>query len=226
MSQRVSCVVPVHNGERYLRQALDSILAQTFPVHEIIVIDDGSTDDSAAMARTYGGCVRVVSQARQGPAAARNHGIRLAAGEFIAFNDADDLWLADKLARQMERFRQRHDLAVCAAYVQQFRDDPTRADGRQLVGPALPHYGPPSLLTTRAIFDRIGLYDPSFAVGEDTDWMVRAREADLPTEMMGEVLLYRRLHARNISRANLSVRNDALLRIFKTHINRVRGTSE
>ncbi|MBI3785893.1 MAG: glycosyltransferase family 2 protein [Deltaproteobacteria bacterium] len=219
---KVSCIVPVHNGERYLRQALDSVLAQTFPVHEVIVVDDGSTDTSVAIARVFGSPVRVVSQSWQGPADARNHGLRLAVGELIAFNDADDIWATDKLARQVERFSQLPEIAICAVHVQQFHDDPGRPDERRPVGPTLPCYGPPSLLIERAAFDRIGVFNPALRVSEDTDWMVRARDAGLPTDLLGQPLLYRRLHASNLSRNNLSVRNDALARIFKTHLDRVR----
>ena len=92
----ISCIVPVYNGERYLRQALDSILTQTYRPLEIIVADDGSTDGTAAVVTRYGDQIHYIRQDNSGAPAVRNLGLRVAHGEFVAFLDADDLWrLAD-----------------------------------------------------------------------------------------------------------------------------------
>jgi glycosyltransferase involved in cell wall biosynthesis len=106
----VSCIVPVFNGERYLREALDSILAQTYRRLEIVVADDGSADGTAGVVATFGDQVRYIRQANQGPSSARNLGIHVTTGEFIAFPDADDLWHAEKLERQVARFQARDEL--------------------------------------------------------------------------------------------------------------------
>jgi len=98
---RVSVVIPCYNAARFLRETLDSILAQTLPAAEIIVIDDGSTDDSAAIAESYGPPVRAIRQPNQGESVARNRGIDEAKGDWIAFLDADDLWYPEKLEKQM-----------------------------------------------------------------------------------------------------------------------------
>src|SRR5262245_57597408 len=97
----VSCVVPVFNGELYLREALDSILAQSYRPLEIIIADDGSTDGSLAIAREFSADVRYVRHSTAGPAATRNLGLRAARGQFVAFLEADDLWHPDKVLRQM-----------------------------------------------------------------------------------------------------------------------------
>ena len=112
----VSCIVAVYNGERYLGEALDSILTQTFRPAEIIVVDEGSTDGTASVAHHYGEQLRYVWQPNAGPAAARNLGLGLVQGEFVAFLDADDLWHADKLAQQMARFRARPELDLCVTH--------------------------------------------------------------------------------------------------------------
>ncbi|MBM4035209.1 MAG: glycosyltransferase [Planctomycetes bacterium] len=110
---RVSVIIPAFNAERYLRETLQSVLAQTYRDLEVIVVDDGSTDGTAALAETFASevaqasrlCpVRVIRQANAGPSAARNRGIREARGELIAFLDSDDLWLPDKLAEQVPLF--------------------------------------------------------------------------------------------------------------------------
>ena len=94
-------MIPCYNASRFLRETLDSALAQTHLPLEILVVDDGSTDDSAEIARSYGPPVRVISQPNQGESVARNRGIDEAQGEWIAFLDADDLWAPEKLERQL-----------------------------------------------------------------------------------------------------------------------------
>src|SRR5215472_14752134 len=94
---RVTVMIGVYNGARYLGEAIDSVLAQTRPVHELIVVDDGSTDGSGEIARSYGASVRCVRQERGGMAAARNRAIEDATGDFFAFLDADDRFPPEKL---------------------------------------------------------------------------------------------------------------------------------
>lgn len=101
----VSVVVPAYNAAWCVRRAIDSVLKQTFRDFELLVIDDGSTDDTADVLATFGGAVRVVRQHNQGLSSARNAGIRAARGEFVAFLDADDWWLPGKLERQVSLLR-------------------------------------------------------------------------------------------------------------------------
>jgi hypothetical protein len=98
---RVSVIIPAYNAARSLPRTIDSVLAQTFPPAEIIVVDDGSADDTAAVAEAYGDRVRVIRKANGGPASARNLGAREASGEWLALLDADDQWLSNKLERQL-----------------------------------------------------------------------------------------------------------------------------
>jgi glycosyltransferase involved in cell wall biosynthesis len=96
----VSVIIPVYNGARFLRAALESVLAQTYRNFEVIVVDDGSVDDSGVIAQSFPE-VRYIHQTNQGVAAARNHAIEVARGEYFAFLDQDDLWTADKLKLQI-----------------------------------------------------------------------------------------------------------------------------
>lgn len=99
---RVSVVVPAYNAEVFIRETLDSILAQTRPVDEVVVVDDGSTDDTIEIVNSFASAgVRIVQQQRQGPSAARNRGIAETSGELVAFLDADDLWMPDKIEKQI-----------------------------------------------------------------------------------------------------------------------------
>ena len=124
----VSVVVPVYNCERFLAEALESVLAQTCGDYEIIVVNDGSSDGSEAVALRYGDRVRYVCQANAGPGAARNRGLEMACGSLIAFLDADDLWLPGKLAVQVE-FMETHPEVVLSAV-----NYGVRVDGKDLPG--------------------------------------------------------------------------------------------
>lgn len=99
-SPRISVVIPVFNGERFLGEAIRSVLSQTLPPYEVLVIDDGSTDGSASLAESFGPPVRVIRQDNRGEAAARNRGIECAKGDWVAFLDCDDVWKPEKLALQ------------------------------------------------------------------------------------------------------------------------------
>ena len=101
----ISVVIPCYNAAPFLRETLESVFVQTYPPLEIIVVDDGSTDESAVIAESFGSPVRVIRQENQGESVARNRGIEEAGGDWVAFLDADDLWLPNKLERQIQVLR-------------------------------------------------------------------------------------------------------------------------
>lgn len=111
---RVSVTIPAFNAAWCIRRAVDSVLAQTCRDFELIVVDDGSTDDTASILAGYGNALRVVRQVNGGLSSARNAGIAAAKGEFVAFLDADDRWHPDKLARQLALMDQRSELVFCS----------------------------------------------------------------------------------------------------------------
>src|SRR5215813_10088973 len=164
-SPLISCIVPVFNGERYLRETLDSILRQTYQPLEVIVADDGSTDGTAALVASYGPQITYLRQPHAGPAAARNSGLSRAWGEFIAFLDADDLWHPEKLARQMARFRARPDLDLCVTHIQNFCSpelNNAAAERRDLrLLQPLPGYTLVTLLARRSLFQTVGQLNPA-----------------------------------------------------------------
>src|SRR4030042_2354962 len=120
----ISVVIPVWNGERFLAEAVEVVLNQTYPPHEVIVVDDGSTDGSAEVAKSFGALVRYHIQGKKGAATARNHGVELSQGNFIAFLDADDFWVKDKLARQMKIFLDHPDSDMVLVQVSTFYSCP------------------------------------------------------------------------------------------------------
>ncbi len=226
----ISCIVPVFNGERYLREALDSVLAQTHRPLEIIVADDGSTDGSANVVAAFRDGVRYLRQSNQGPSSARNLGIRAALGDFIAFLDADDLWHPQKLQRQMDRFKTRPELDYCVTHVQNFwipelRHEAAKYHNHRITRP-IPGYVTGTLLGRRAVFDTVGLFNPDLPHGDSTDWFLRAAECGTMMELLPEVLMYRRLHPTNRSRIRAATSRDEYLHLVKLSLDRRRRSGQ
>jgi glycosyltransferase involved in cell wall biosynthesis len=203
-SPLISCIVPVFNGELYLKETLASIVAQTYRPLEIIVIDDGSTDLTGQQVHSYGDQILYVYQHNAGPAAARNHGLHVAKGEFIAFLDADDVWVPHKLALQMARFNEYSELEMSITHIQNFWSPDL--DSSQAPDPARFTEAWPaknntnSLLTRRHVFDTVGLFDVNRRIVEDVDWFIRAAQHGIIKELLPDITVYRRLHNGNISR--------------------------
>ena len=226
-SNLISCIVPVYNGEKYLAEALDSIWGQSYRPIEVIVADDGSTDQTAAVVKQYCHEVRYLFQPNAGPAAARNLGLGAANGEFIAFLDADDLWDPEKLARQIARFEARPELDYCVAHAQNFwgselREEALRLSNHRIAKP-LPAYSTPTLLARRKLFDRVGHFNPALTHGDGTEWFLRAAECGAVSELLPDVLLYRRLHKENRSRLRARQSREQFLQIVKASLDRRRS---
>lgn len=202
----VSVVIPVRNGARYLSAAIESVWAQTAPPQEVIVVDDGSHDETPDVIRrqTRPG-LRPIRQSRAGAAAARNRGAAAAEGEFLAFLDADDLWAADKLALQLEAFMRTPQTDMVFGHIQEFVTQ--EIDGCGSAVRRLPGYTATTMLIRRESFARTGGFDNRWSVGEFIDWYARARESGLRGVMLSETVTLRRIHPGNQGRLK---RNDAV----------------
>lgn len=197
---RISVVIPVRDGERFLGDALRSAAAQELKPFEIVVVDDGSTDGSGRVAREFG--ARCLRQDRRGPGAARNAGVAAAGGDAIAFLDADDLWLPSKLRLQAQRLDEAPGLAAVVSRVRLFLEPgctPPAHVLRTWAGEERAGWLPSTLLVRRAAFLAVGPFDESLRSAEDVDWFARARACSLPMELLPEALVLRRLHDRNTS---------------------------
>lgn len=206
MGQRlVSCIVPVFNGERYLGEALHSLLAQTYTSVEIIVVDDGSTDRTPQILKNFGKQIRSLRQDNGGPAAARNSGVGIAQGDFIAFLDADDLWHPEKLTRQLSCLEARPGIDLCVSHMQnfwspQFKTQAEHFRNHPLAKPMPGYFSLQTLCIRRNVFDAIGLFNTELRLCEDVQWFLRAIERGEVILVVQDILTYRRLHESNISR--------------------------
>ena len=222
----VSCIVPVHNGARFLGEALASIAAHHYQPREIIVVDDGSTDDTARVASDSGIALRYLRQEHGGGPSARNHGMREARGSFFAFLDADDRWHRDKLILQMARFEARPELDISLGHVQNFWMPEVDAERARFAGTRrtapIPGYTASTLVARREVFARLGPFNAAMKHGEQTEWFLRARESGAEIELLPDVLLERRLHGDNVSRHKAEASLAQYFALLKGHLERVR----
>lgn len=179
-------IIPTYNRRELVQRAIASVLSQTRPVQEIIVVDDGSDDGTGeALNRAFGERIRCVRQANAGVSAARNHGLRLAGGRFIALLDSDDEWLPEKTQRQVEWLLARPDFGMVLCDVMRMdaehrefdrfsRREQLPEDGRVLKWVLLnPALAPASMMMRREVYESIGGFDESLPTGEDLDYHLR-----------------------------------------------------
>ena len=203
----ISCVIPVFNGERFLGEALESVLAQTYQPVEIIVVDDGSTDGTAEVAAHYHKQISFLRQSNQGPATARNLGLSVARGEYIAFLDGDDLWHPEKLKGQIKRLQEHPEIDLCFTRFQHFwvpelAEEAERYQGHPLSHP-LSAYLMSSLLVRYTVFEKFGQPDNGLRGNENLIWYFRAAGRGAVIEVVPDVLTHRRIHGTNITREQL-----------------------
>ncbi|MDQ6888012.1 MAG: glycosyltransferase family 2 protein [Gemmatimonadota bacterium] len=225
MSALVSCIIPACNAERFVREAVASVLSQSHRPLEVIVVDDGSTDGTAAAVAEFGDVIRCIPQLNQGPPAARNHGISKARGELIAFLDADDRWHPEKLARQAALFDARPDLDCCLTHVTMFWSDALgdeetryRHDGRA-DGPG---WAGSTMMARRRAFEAVGTFDPTLRHSATVDWFARAGERGAVVETLPELLAYRRMHRANMSRLERQDSQEEMLNLVGRTLRRKR----
>jgi glycosyltransferase involved in cell wall biosynthesis len=218
----VSTLMPVYNRERYLAEAIESMLAQSYRPLEIVVVDDGSTDGSAAIARGYPE-VRYERQPHRGIAAARNRALALAQGAYFAFLDSDDLWEPGQLAVQMEVLKNRPALDQLFGHVVEFISPELDAETAAMIvctGEPRPSQAVGAIISSDA-FRRVGPFRSHGQVGEFIDWQLRANELGLQTLTLSQVVYRRRLHASNTGIAHRGSRLD-YVRILKASLDRRR----
>ena len=199
---RISVVIPVFNGERFLAEAIESCLGQTLAPAEVIVVDDGSTDGSAGVAESFGPPVRLVGIEHQGVSVARSTGVARSSVDLIAFVDADDLMKPQRLELQVAAMEKQPGLAFVLGRADFRLEDglePPEFDAGKLapIARGRERYWAMTLMATRQAFDRIGPFEPSMQIGQDGDWVMRAFESGLPYALLEEPLIERRYHGGN-----------------------------
>jgi len=222
MKPTISVVIPSYNNADYLGDALDSVGRQVLPANEIIVIDDGSTDETAVVASAFD--VIYLRQENAGAAAARNRGVAAAQGEFIVFLDADDLWLPEKLTLQTNAFVEEPQLDMVFGHVVYFiSPELSLAQREEIYCPPdpVPGYLPSAMMVRRCSWDRVGELETQWQVGEFIHWYFLAQEQGLTSHMLPNVVTRRRIHRTNQGIVKREARSD-YLQILKARLDRKR----
>ncbi len=205
----VSVIIPAYNAAPFIRAALRSVAAQTYRNLEVIVVDDGSTDDTCEQVLGCDPTITLVRQPNGGAAVARNTGIERSHGAYVAFLDADDVWLPRKVERLVDALERRPGVAA-AYHGYAAIDEAGMVIGQPVIrthnGDFLEAmllsclFGPPMAMIRRACLDRIGLFDPALRLGQDWDLFLRMALAGCQFHGVPEVLVHCRTHGRNSTR--------------------------
>jgi glycosyltransferase involved in cell wall biosynthesis len=228
----VSVVTPTYNSGNFIAQAIQSVLEQTYQHHEVIVIDDGSTDETKDVLRGFNSYIKYLYQENRGPSAARNAGIRAARGKYICFLDADDLWVANKLEVQLAFMEHHCDIGLVFSDFEEFDADrilrgsflaekvfrydivseiPIREAFMKLV---MENFIPTSTIMVRKeCFEKVGLFDESLRSVEDRDMLLRIA-AHFGIACIPLVLSKKRVHGSNIS-GDRELANRSLIKVLE-----------
>lgn len=223
----ISVIIPAYNAESYLAEALASVLTQTRKPEQVIVIDDGSTDATGRVAQTFsspiGDSIHSVRQDNAGIGAARNAGLALADGDFIAFLDADDLWPSGRVQAMLAEFERSPHLDIVFGHMEHFFSPELSAAARRRLRcptgrtPALLAGG---LLAKRSVFDVVGPFATDLRLGEFLDWFMRGQEAGLHMATIPDLVLRRRIHGANTVLREQSSRNDYVRLLHRSLVRR------
>lgn len=222
----ISVVIPVYNASHFLNDALESVAAQSYRPLEVHVVDDGSTDNSEQVIRAAQARLTIPLaysyQHNQGPSVARNQGIAQANGKLIAFLDADDMWRAQKLERQIAQLRQnpKAGAAVCRGqYILEIGAQWPANVNRDYCVQSPPCYFPSALIVRKEVFEQVGGFDPRLRIGEDMDWIMRTRDMGIEILVVQEILFQRRFHQNNLSHTATNISED-LFGLIRTSLKR------
>lgn len=198
----ISVIIPAYNAELYVAEAIESVLKQTLNPFEVLVINDGSTDGTLEVLEGYLPRIKLITRENKGAPSTLNEGIRLASQPLIAFLDADDIWLPQKLKTQVDYLNKKPDLEGCFSLMKSFISPELKEEEKQKLNcPSEPQSGvvaKSSLLIKRSAFDRIGYFSTDFLI-DFPEWIIRARAAQFNYDLIHEVLFLRRMHRGGLS---------------------------
>jgi glycosyltransferase involved in cell wall biosynthesis len=218
--------MPVFNTEKYVKEAIESVFSQTYKNIELICIDDGSIDNSLSILKSFRDKIMLInSKDNCGTSEARNKGIRIAKGGFLAFLDADDIWENNKLEVQMNQFNINPNLDISFSYMKCFISPDISEEAKKI------RYCPPDSVTghipstaviKRTSFEKVGYFDTRFKNIEFIDWINKAKEMSLKIETVNDILVFRRIHDTNVGVIDRDNSRSAYLKIIRESLDRKR----
>jgi glycosyltransferase involved in cell wall biosynthesis len=221
----VSVIIPVYNAAKYVGQAIESILGQTYSPIEVIAVNDGSIDKSAEVLNNYSNRIQIISSTNNGIGAARNLAIRQSSGSFLAFLDADDYWELNKLEIQMQEFASNPSLDIVYCSFKEFLSPDMTSEmmeKRILKPAAMSGAVAGTSLIKRTAFNKVGLFSEHWRTGEYIDWYARAKEQNLVMKHIDNCLYHRRSHSDNHTLRESKSKRD-YVHILKASLDRRRA---
>ena len=223
---KISVVIPVYNYAQYLNESIESVINQSHLVHELIIVDDGSTDNSSSIASSYPEVI-LHKQQHSGISAARNSGAKISTGDYLAFLDADDLWHVDKLTQQVQYLKENAIVKVVYTYIQQFFSQEL-SDNERAKYATPPEFQngifATSILVEKNVFEQVGEFNETLQSGEFIDWHARLSHLQYQWHVLPQVLAKRRIHNANTFQKNPEAIND-YMKVVKAAIERRRRAS-
>ena len=223
----VSAILVAYNGAAYLERALECVYSQSRAPDEVILVDDGSTDNTAEVAKKYPS-IRYVRQENAGPSSARNHGVRLAVGDAICFLDVDDFWELGKLEREIEALEKDESIDIVQGKIVDVEANESYVVGEDLelrvLASAYHFVNLGSLSIRKSAFARIGEFDENRTQNEDTDWFLRSWECNANKQLIEDVSLYYSISDDSLS-AGGSANSQSLPSLLKQHRDRAGSNS-
>lgn len=196
-TQFISVVIPVYNGERYLAEAIDSVLTQTRPPDEVVVVDDGSYDESAQIAATFPK-VHLLRKVHTGLSNTLNEGVRHTSGNLLAFLDADDRWLPEKLQQQLTVLMQDPSIDLVFGLSRRFETIEKGGLFEDVLLGTMSGVAKSGMLVSRSAFMKVGWFEENPDVHDFLDWYTRAQDAGLHVVELPHVIFERRIHTANM----------------------------
>jgi len=208
----VSVIIPVYNGEKYLLEAIETVINQTYKPLEIIIVDDGSTDNSKQIIASFPE-IKYLYQENQGVAVARNTGIAEAKGEYIALLDQDDLWAENKLQIQVDYLDNHQEIDYVLGHQQSFLQEGCEKPHWlkvKFLQESIPAYLVGALLARKNLFNIIGGFSDEYRYGNDSDWFAKTLDLGIKSKILSQVVLYKRIHDTNESHDIKGMQTDVL----------------
>jgi glycosyltransferase involved in cell wall biosynthesis len=220
----ISVIMPVYNTEKYVRESIESVLSQTYKNIEIICINDGSLDSSLSILESFGDKIITINCKNNcGQSEARNKGVHMAKGEYLAFIDADDIWESKKLEIQLKQFISNPNLDISFTNMKCFISPELSEDIKShYICPVdiVAGYIPSTVFIKNTSFKKVGYFDPKWKEGEFIDWLVKAKDIGLKQYFHEDVLLSRRIHETNIGAIKKPETRDNYLKIIRESLER------
>lgn len=196
----ISVIIPVYNSERYIGEAIQSILDQSYTPVEIIVINDGSTDGTREALSQFRASINYIEQQNAGIGATLNRGLEIAAGKYIGFLDSDDLWVKNKIALQLPVLQENQNIGLVFGNIEHFHSPELDENTKKRIycpPDPMPGYTKKAMLAKREVFEDVGGFNVNLRVGDFVDWFARAQFAGIQSVMLTQTVSWRRLHENN-----------------------------